>query len=70
MYAIRSYYALQLDRSQGVTSSQDLARPILVAGHSERFVAQVAYRGAGRLGISHQFVLGAPSRVTRARLLV
>lgn len=59
---------LQLDRQQGVTSSQDLRRPILVAGRSERFVAKVAYRGPGRLGIGHQFVLGAPSAVSRAQL--
>ncbi|MCD8548033.1 MAG: M23 family metallopeptidase [Aeromonadaceae bacterium] len=59
---------LQLNRQQGVSSSQDLSRPILVAGRSERFVAQVSYQGQGRLEIRHHFVLGAMSPVSRAQL--
>lgn len=73
LYVINEFMApvtvtLQLDKQEGVISSQDLSHAFLVAGHSERFVAKVVYRGAGRLQINHQFVLGAPSRVSQAQL--
>ena len=59
---------LSLSQQQGVQTTRDLREPILVGARSEQFVDTLRYSGGGQLEISHQFVIGVPSRVVDSEL--
>ena len=59
---------LSLSQYAGVHATRDLREPIIVPARSAQFVDNLRYSGAGQLEISHQFVIGIPSRVVDSEL--